>query len=110
MNSTDPRQTPMHLPSKLRRIRTELGLSQQQLLSLLKLTKYYHYTRISIWERGHREPPGTVVMGYARLVGLPMEVFYDDALKLPEKLSLAIPPPPPQKKKAASKKSSRGRQ
>jgi transcriptional regulator with XRE-family HTH domain len=105
MNS-DPREKTSHLAEKLLRIRTALGLSQTQLLGLLDLTAYYHHTRISLWERGYREPPIKVLLKYARVAGISTDVLIDDDLELPRMLSLANPP----KKKAASKKAPRGRQ
>jgi len=105
MNS-DPREKTIHLAEKLIRIRTALGLSQTQLLGLLDLTPYYHHTRISLWERGYREPPIKVLLKYARVAGISTDVLIDDDLELPKKLS----PGNHAKKKAASKKAPRGRQ
>lgn len=105
MNS-DPREKTRYLAEKLLRIRTALGLSQEHLLQFLDLTDYYHYTRISIWERGRREPPIKVLLAYARVVGISTDVLIDDDLELPKTLSLAAPP----KKKAAGKKAPRGQQ
>src|SRR5262245_45857216 len=105
MNS-DPREKTIHLAGKLLRIRSALGLSQTQLLRLLDLTAYYHHTRISLWERGYREPPIKVLLRYARVAGISTDVLIDDNLELPKKLSPANPP----KKKAAGKKGPRGRQ
>ncbi len=103
MNS-DPREKTSHLADKLRRIRDALGLSQTQLLRLLELTAYYHHTRISLWERGYREPPIKVLLRYARVAGISTDVLIDDDLELPKKLSPANLP----KKKAAGKKAPRG--
>ena len=105
MNS-DPREKTIHLAEKLIRIRTALGLSQTELLRHLDLTSYYHHTRISLWERGNREPPIKVLLKYARVAGISTDVLIDDDLELPKKLS----PDNRAKKKAASKKAPRGRQ
>src|SRR6266511_3512585 len=77
MNS-DPREKTSHLADKLLRIRTALGLSQTQLLGLLDLAAYYHHTRISLWERGYREPPIKVLLKYARVAGISTDVLIDD--------------------------------
>jgi transcriptional regulator with XRE-family HTH domain len=104
MNS-DPREKTKFLAGKLRRVRDALGLSQTELLNLLGLTAYYHHTRISLWERGYREPPIKVLLKYARAAGVSTDVLIDDDLDLPKKLSPASAP----KKKAAGKKAPRGR-
>ena len=101
----DPREKTNHLADKLFRIRAALGLSQTQLLRLLDLTAYYHHTRISLWERGYREPPIKVLLRYARVAGISTDVLIDDDLELPKKLSTGNRA----KKKAASKKAPRGR-
>jgi len=102
----DPREKTNHLADKLFRIRAALGLSQTQLLRLLDLTAYYHHTRISLWERGYREPPIKVLLRYARVAGISTDVLIDDDLELPKKLSHGNRA----KKKATSKKAPRGRQ
>ena len=104
--SSDPREKTKFWAEKLRRIRDALGLSQTELLNLLDLTAYYEYSRISLWERGHREPPIKVLLSYARVAGISTDVLIDDDLDLPKKLSLANL----LKKKAAGKKTPRGRQ
>jgi transcriptional regulator with XRE-family HTH domain len=104
--SDDPREKTRYLADKLFRIRAALGLSQTQLLRLLDLTAYYHHTRISLWERGYREPPIKVLLRYARIAGISTDVLIDDELELPKKLS----PGNRAKKKAAGKKAPRSRQ
>jgi transcriptional regulator with XRE-family HTH domain len=41
---------------------------------------------ISEYESGKREPPLPVLLRYARLAGVPMEMLVDDDLDLPEHL------------------------
>jgi transcriptional regulator with XRE-family HTH domain len=103
--SSDPRVKTNFLAEKLRRIRDALGLSQTELLNLLDLDAYYEYSRISLWERGHREPPVKVLLSYARVAGISTDVLINDDLELPKKLSPVSPP----KKKGAGKKAPRGR-
>ena len=81
-----PRRKPSRLGEKLLRIRTYLGLSQTQMWKQIGIDDYLPYTVISGYERGLREPSLEVVLKYARLVGVPMEVLVDDELDLPEKL------------------------
>jgi transcriptional regulator with XRE-family HTH domain len=102
---SDPREKTLYLADKLTRIRAALGLSQTQLLRRLNLTAYYHHTRISLWERGRREPPIKVLLRYARLAGVSTDVLIDDdlELELPKKLSAGARA----KKKAAGKKARR---
>jgi len=81
-----PRRIPSRLGEKLLQIRTGLGLSQTQMWRQLGIDDYLPYTVISGYERGVREPSFEVVLKYARLVGVPMEVLVDDAMNLPNKL------------------------
>lgn len=81
-----PRRRPAKMAAKLLRIRLNLGLSQTQLWKRLELDEYLPYTVISGYERGTREPAVEVLLRYARIAGVPMEVLADDALDLPEQL------------------------
>ena len=83
LDEKDPRQKTAHLAKKLFLIREAMGLSQTQLLRVLDLTDYYHHTRISLWERGYREPPINVLLRYARVAGISTDVLIDDDLELP---------------------------
>ena len=85
-----PRRKPSRLGEKLRRIRAYLGLSQTQLWRRLGLEDYLPYTVISGYERGLREPSLEIVLKYARLVGLQMEILVDDELDLPNRLSASV--------------------
>lgn len=81
-----PRQKPERLAEKLKRIRLSLGLSQDGMLERLGLTEEYFRSRISAYELGNREPSLTVLLKYARLVGVSTDVLIDDELDLPENL------------------------
>lgn len=81
-----PRRKPLRLGEKLLQIRTGLGLSQTDMWKRLEVDDYLPYTVISGYERGSREPSLEIVLKYARLVGIPMEVLADDELGLPERL------------------------
>lgn len=77
------------LPQKLRQIRTTLGLTQQEMLDRLGNTQTPLYRgHIGEYETGKREPPLLVVLRYACVAGVAMEVLVDDNLDLPKKLLL----------------------
>jgi transcriptional regulator with XRE-family HTH domain len=77
---------PKHLPEKLLKIRTTLGLSQNGMLRRLGLPEKLIQTSISGYERGAREPSLLVLLEYARVAGVYIDVLVDDDLELPEKL------------------------
>lgn len=82
-----PREHPKRLGSKLRQIRIALNLSQEQMAELLKQAKpSIRPGHVSELERGLREPILRVLLRYARIAGVPMEVLVDDALELPDDL------------------------
>ncbi|HZI18375.1 MAG TPA: helix-turn-helix transcriptional regulator [Pyrinomonadaceae bacterium] len=78
------RLKPSRLAEKLVELRTALGLSQNELIRELQadLTQ----NRISEYETGKGEPPLTILLSYARLAGICVEVLIDDGLDLPAKL------------------------
>jgi transcriptional regulator with XRE-family HTH domain len=76
------RNKPLLLSHKLLAIRKRLRMSQTQMARALGLT--VHYSAVSNFELGTREPDLLVVLRYARLAGIPMEVIVDDQLSLPE--------------------------
>jgi transcriptional regulator with XRE-family HTH domain len=78
------RPRPERLAEKLLQIRLTLGLSQNELIRRLdpELTQ----NRVSDYELGKKEPPSSVLLKYARLVGICLERLVDDELDLPETL------------------------
>lgn len=74
------RQRPSRLGNKLLAIRQQLGYSQSQMCRVLGLE--LDPSAISNYELGTREPPMPVVLKYARLVKVPMEVLVDDEMEL----------------------------
>jgi transcriptional regulator with XRE-family HTH domain len=78
------RLKPERLTEKLVQLRTALGLSQNELIRELgvELTQ----NRISEYETGKGEPPLPVLLMYARIAGICVELLIDDALDLPDKL------------------------
>ena len=83
--SRQPR--PARLAEKLRDIRLKLGLTQEQMFGQLADTETVLYPGyIGLYETGQRVPSLLVLLRYARVVGVPMEVLVDDALNLPKHL------------------------
>lgn len=74
------RRAPKRLPSKLLAIRGQLGVSQQEMAKLLKLT--VSYTVVSAFERGKQEPSLFVLLHYAKLAGVSIDVLADDQVNL----------------------------
>lgn len=74
------------LAEKLKRIRLELGLSQNELLERLGFSEHLFRSNISQYERGHRIPSLPVLLEYARLVNVDLSILIDDGLDLPETL------------------------
>src|SRR5437868_10693515 len=77
---------PKRLPDKLRQIRDALGLSQSETLSRLGVGDLIDYSKISGYERGERQPPLIILLEYARIANVWMDVLVDDALDLPERI------------------------
>jgi transcriptional regulator with XRE-family HTH domain len=78
------RLKPKRLARKLVQIRTTLGLSQNELIRELQIDLTQN--RISEYETGKGEPPLPVLLRYARLAGVCVDVLIDDELDLPDKL------------------------
>lgn len=77
------RNKPVKLSQKLLAIRKRLRMSQTEMARALELT--VHYSAVSNYELGTREPDLIVVLRYARLAGVPMEMLVDDKMNLPER-------------------------
>ena len=80
-----PRNKPLKLSHKLLAIRKRLRMSQTEMARALELK--VHYSAVSNFELGTREPDLIIVLRYARLAGVPMELIVDDQLSLPEEIS-----------------------
>lgn len=84
---SSPRPRPMRLAEKLTQIRLRLGLTQAEMFERLGDTG----TRLRVghvgeFETGNRVPTLQVVLAYARVAGIPMELIVDDDLDLPSRL------------------------
>jgi transcriptional regulator with XRE-family HTH domain len=82
------RQTRPHkLAKKLREIRLKLDLSQPQMYERLKEEDVpLHVGYIGSFETGEKVPSLPIVLKYARVAGIAMDLLVDDELELPEKL------------------------
>lgn|ERR1700730_5885389 len=80
------RPKPKRLAEKLRSIRLGLGLSQTEMLRRLGLENSMHYSRISEYEQGTREPSLLTLLQYARAASVHMEDLVDDEVHLPANL------------------------
>jgi transcriptional regulator with XRE-family HTH domain len=83
---TYPRLRQQRLPEKLRAVREALGLSQTEMLRRLGAEDLIEYNRISEFETGKREPPLAILLLYARVANVWMDVLVDDEIDLPDKL------------------------
>ena len=76
------RNKPVKLSHKLLAIRKRLRMSQTEMARALELK--VHYSAVSNFELGTREPDLLIVLRYARLAGIAMETIVDDQLEIPE--------------------------
>jgi transcriptional regulator with XRE-family HTH domain len=82
------RRKPARLSEKLLQIRDALALSQDGMLTRLGLDQERFRSSVSSFERGG-EPELHVLLRYARLVNVPVEVLIDDKLDLPKDVQRA---------------------
>ncbi len=80
------RVRPRFLGRKLRLIRESLALSQNEMLRRLQLENDFTRSEISAYERGVREPPAKVLLGYSAVARVWVNVLIDDDLNLPSTL------------------------
>jgi transcriptional regulator with XRE-family HTH domain len=77
------RATPKKLGKKMKQIRLNLGMSQRQIVEALNYKDTpLRASQVSQYEQGQREPTMMLVLAYARLAKVSMEVLVDDKLKL----------------------------
>ncbi len=81
-----PRRTPQRLAEKLRTIRDTFGLSQSELVRRLDAGELIVASQVSEFESGRRVPSLIVLLRYARLAGVTVDVLIDDETDLPAKL------------------------
>lgn len=82
-----PRHIPARLPSKLKQIRLELGFDTYEgWIKNLDLDEVPLFrASIQQFEDGRREPPLVVLLKYARLANIDVNVLIDDSLDLPKR-------------------------
>ena len=80
------RERPKRLAEKLLQVRLGLGLSQNQMLAKLDLHDKRSRTAVSGYELGTTEPSLLILLKYARLAGVIVDVLIDDELDLPKRL------------------------
>jgi len=81
------RQRPLRLAAKLHVIRTQLELTQEQMIKRLgRVAVALYPASISQYESGKREPPLPVLLQYARVAGVVVDMLVDDEQDLPDPL------------------------
>ena len=73
---------PKRLAEKLRQIRNKLNLSQNELIAKMGFTGIIFQGNVSQYEIGRREPPLPVLLAYARIAKIPVDILIDDDLSL----------------------------
>ncbi len=86
MGTRHPRPQPARLAEKLRQLRTRLGYTLEEMARALARVKKSPPAKSHIhrFEAGTREPSLLVLLEYSRVAGVPLEVFVNDELELPE--------------------------
>lgn len=77
------RYVPARLGEKFLQIRAALNLTQQSMLERLGLPPEFSQSNISAYERGAKEPPIFVIMKYAQVANVWIDVLVQDSLDLP---------------------------
>lgn len=72
----------MVLEEKLKLIRENLNLTQDQIAEKLGLTSESRRSRISEWESGRGEPNRSLLIKYSELANVDLRVLMDDENKL----------------------------
>ncbi|HEU4597056.1 MAG TPA: helix-turn-helix transcriptional regulator [Pyrinomonadaceae bacterium] len=83
---TKARHKPERLAEKLLRIREALGLSQNGLIRQMGAEELLAQNTVSEYELGKREPSLLVLLKYAGVAGVCLDVLANDNLDLPAKL------------------------
>lgn len=80
-----------YLAGKLESIRNSLGITFEEMIVRLDCQQIPLYpASIYGYEKGRREPPLLVLLKYAQLANVYVEVLIDDELDLPEKLPCKV--------------------
>jgi len=81
-----PRRRQRRLAAKLLKIRRSLRLSQSEMVRHLGVEDNFTRTNISNYEKDEREPPLYVLLRYAQVAGVCLDVLIDDRYTLPKTL------------------------
>jgi transcriptional regulator with XRE-family HTH domain len=87
---TLPRRTPKRLSEKLREIRLKLGLSQNEMVSRMRLSEELTREEVSSFELGRRQPNLMVLWAYANAANVYVDALILDTVDLPEELPSPI--------------------
>lgn len=74
----------MNFPERLKQIRQEKGMTQQEFADLLGTSKQV----ISRYEHGENTPKITTVVHYAKVLNVPITYFTDESSETPIKIKL----------------------
>lgn len=81
------RAKPQRLAEKLAFIRKALGITHEEMIAKLDYPKVPLYrASISQYENGKIEPPLPILLRYARLANIYVDILIDDEIDLPEKI------------------------
>ena len=86
------RTIPALMPKKLEKIRLRLGFNLEEMINQLdKTLNSFGYSNIKIFrshilefEKGNREPQIPVLLAYARIGNVSVDVLIDDNIDLPD--------------------------
>jgi transcriptional regulator with XRE-family HTH domain len=84
------RPQPNRIAEKVAEVRQKLDLSQNGMISRMGLADVLTQAEISAFERGVRVPPLPVLLRYAKVSNVYLEVLVDDELDLPKKLPSSV--------------------
>jgi transcriptional regulator with XRE-family HTH domain len=77
---------PKRLGGKLKEIRVNLNLSQSELIEKMGFSDVVFQGNISQYELGRREPPLPVLLAYAQIANIYVDILINDDLEVPENL------------------------
>jgi transcriptional regulator with XRE-family HTH domain len=80
------RAKPLRLAEKLLQIRSTLNMSQDDIVRHLGLAGEIDRNYVSKFERGTHEPTLLVLLQYARVAGVCVDILIDDRQDLPSRL------------------------
>ena len=80
---------PRRLAEKLKKIRVDLNLSQNELIEKLGFSDVVFQGNISQYELGRCEPPLPVLLSYAQIANIYVDILINDRLEMPEQLPVS---------------------